>query len=55
MPFLVEEWRLAKHHLVDEDANSPPVHVAVVAVPPKNLWRLVFKCAAASKGDLLIL
>ena len=49
---IVKEWRISGQHLVDEDAEGPPVHRLVVALGLDDLWGQVLRGPAQGPGPV---
>lgn len=51
---LIEEWRDAHEHFVEQDAQGPPVNRVVMSISVKHLRRKVLGCTAKTSGQLPI-
>ena len=53
MSITIEEGGLSEHHLVDQDADSPPIDFFAVAASSEHLWSKILCCATLGHGDII--
>ena len=50
----IEEWCRAEEHLVDDDAQGPPIDRFFVDQSLDDLWGLVLACAHVCLSELVL-
>ena len=53
MSITIEEGGLSEHHLVDQDADGPPIDFFGVAASSEHLWSEVLSRATLGHGDIV--
>ena len=53
MSITIEERGLPIHHLVDQDADGPPIDFFAVAASSEHLWSKVLSCTTLGHGDIV--
>ena len=50
----VEEWWDSDDHLIDQDAECPPIYGIVMAIANKHLWSQILRSTAEGICKLLV-
>ena len=53
MSITIEEGGLTIHHLVNQDADGPPIDFFAIAASSEHLWSKVLGCTTLGHGDIV--